>query len=276
MITIGTGEDYASVARTKEAGPWSTFPDFHSRFKPPVRPSESDVASIRAAIAGSEAEVVLLGVTPELASLGDRLTAVDHSPQAVAKIWPGDNHQRRAVVADWRDMPLKSGSADAVIGDGSLNAIAEGLPDLLVEIARVLSPSGRLAVRAFCSPDEPETLESLRRSVIDGEETHIDAFRWRLVMALAALRPDWIVSVAELPEALNAMFADRGALSRVTGWTEDDLETIDSYVRATHRLVFPPLGRLLEIAKPVFGKSAVFANGPYPLCERCPTVVLSR
>jgi SAM-dependent methyltransferase len=276
MITIGAGQDYASEAGAKEVGPWSTFPDFHARFKPPLRPSESDVASIRTAIAGRDARVVLLGVTPELACFGDRLTAVDYSPQAIAKIWPGDNDRRRAVLADWRDMPIESGNADAVIGDGSLNAIAEGLPDLLGEIARVLSPSGRVAVRVFCSPEEPETLEALRRSLMDGEEAHIDTFRWRLMMALAALRPDWTIAVAELPDALNAMFPDRAALSRITGWTRDDFETIDCYVRATHRVAFPPLHRLIDIAKPVFGTSAVLVNGPYPLCARCPTVVLSR
>ncbi len=278
MTAVGDdGErENASGAGAKEApAPWSRFPDIYTRFKAPLLPSESDVASVRAAIAGSQTEVVLLGVTPALASLGDRLTAFDGSPEAVAKIWPGDSDGRRAVVADWRDLPLANGSVDAVIGDGSLNAIGDGLPDLLSEIARVLRPSGRAAIRAFCSPEEPETLEVLRRSVIDGELTNFGAYKWRVAMLLAARRSDWAVPVSAILDAVNVMFADRGALARLTGWTQDDFDTLDCYEGAAHHYVFPPLGRLLGMAKPLFSKTAVLANGPYPLSERCPTVVFS-
>ncbi len=275
MINEEAGADSATVAPATEA-PWSSFVDLHRHLRPPLRPTASDIAAIGAAIAGCDRTVALLGVTPELAVLGVRLTAFDQSKRMIASVWPGDDARRRAAPADWLDLPLESGGVDAVIGDGSLNAVAESLPELLSEVARVLAPRGRAAFRTFCSPEEPETLDAVRRAVDARAVANFHAYKWRVAMALAADHREWTVPVATIREAVNAMFPDRPALSRRTGWSEEEIDTIDYYAAAGHSISYPPLSRVLETAGLVFAGCAALANGPYPLSERCPTVVLSR
>jgi SAM-dependent methyltransferase len=230
---------------------------------------------IGAAIAGCDRDVALLGVTPELAGLGARMTAFDLSAQVVAAVWPGDDNRRRAVVADWLRLPIESGGVDAVIGDGSLNAVAESLPELLAEIGRILSPQGRAVFRTFCSPETPETPAEVRRAATEGAVANFHAYKFRIAMTLAADYPRWTVPAPAIRDAFNAMFPDRAALSRAAGWSREEIDTIDSYATATHRMTFPPLSRLFEMVCPVFAGRSAFANGPYPMCERCPTVVFS-
>jgi SAM-dependent methyltransferase len=188
---------------------------------------------IGAAIAGCDRDVALLGVTPELAGLGARMTAFDLSAQVIAAVWPGDDNRRRAVVADWLRLPIESGGVDAVIGDGSLNAVAESLPELLAEIGRILSPQGRAVFRTFCSPETPETPAEVRRAT-EGAVANFHAYKFRIAMTLAADYPRWTVPAPAIRDAFNAMFPDRAALSRAAGSSREEIDTIDSYATATH------------------------------------------
>jgi SAM-dependent methyltransferase len=214
-------------------------------------------------------------VTPELSVLGPDLTAVDNSPRMLAEVWPGDGEARRAILADWTDLPFAQGTFDAVIGDGSLNSAPEAVDEVLTEAKRVLAPGGKAAFRLFCAPEEAETLQSIMDDLGAGWPGNVHALKWRIAMVLAAPRPRAIVPVREILGEFNRMFPDRTALAARTGWSQDDIATLDAYVGADHSLGFPSLSAFLRDFERHFRKVCVVRASGYPLAERCPTVICS-
>jgi SAM-dependent methyltransferase len=257
-------------------GGWRNFASVYSRLRPPLRPCATDVDNFSSSIPAGEERVLLLGVTPELSVLGKRLTAVDNSPRMLANVWPGDREGRRAMLADWTDLPFADGAFDAVIGDGSLNSAPEQTDEVVEEAARVLARGGAAAFRLFCSPEEAETLESIADDVERGWNGNLHALKWRVAMVLAASRPQAIVPVREILDAFNRMFPDRDQLAAHTGWTLDDISTIDAYVDADHSLGFPTLSSFRRLLERHFPEVSILAATGYPLAERCPTVVCRR
>jgi SAM-dependent methyltransferase len=255
---------------------WRNFAGVHGKLRPPLRPSEGDVENLRRSIAADDKRILLLGVTPELSVLGRELVAVDNSPRMLAEVWPGDRENRRAVLADWTDLPFETGSFDAVIGDASPNAAPDQVDEVLAEARRVLAPGGKLAFRLFCSPEEPETLESIRSDVFSGWPGNLHALKWRIAMALAASKPRASVPVREILAAFDRLFPDRAQLAAATGWPAEDIATLDAYVGADHSLGFPTLSSLRSMIGRHFSDISTVAAAGYPLAERCPTVVATR
>jgi SAM-dependent methyltransferase len=254
---------------------WPHFASVFRRLGSPLRPSPGDVDRVRRAIAGRDARVLLLGVTPELSVLGKHLFAIDNSPRMITQIWPGDSARCQAMLGDWADLQFDAGSFDAVIGDGSLNSAPERLGQVLAEARRVLATGGKAVFRLFCSPEAPETLSAIRREVEAGRAGNVHALKWRIAMTLAASMPGAVVPVRTILAAFNEMFPDRIQLSTSTGWTADEIATLDAYVGAEHSLAFPTLLQMLAMAEPFFSGAAVRRGSGYPLAERCPTVVWS-
>lgn len=102
---------------------WVRMASRYAKSTPPLRPSENDVAFYREAIAGRDDRVLLLGVTPALATLGKSLCAVELSPTVIRALWAGDSADRRAIAGDWRYLPFAPSSFSAVIGDGALSVV---------------------------------------------------------------------------------------------------------------------------------------------------------
>jgi SAM-dependent methyltransferase len=254
---------------------WRHFADFHSRLRPPLRPAPSDVETFRHCLAGAD-RLLLLGVTPELAVLGKDLTAVDNSPRMLAAVWPGDREGRRAIVADWTDLPFADGSFDAVIGDASLNAAAEQVDEVVAEARRVVAPGGKVIFRLFCSPEVPETLESIRADLAAGWRGNLHALKWRIAMALAASKPGGILPVKDILSVFDRLFPDRARLAVETGWPEDDIATLDAYVGAGHSLGLPTLAGFRSALQRHFPDVTVAPSRGYPLAERCPVIICRR
>ena len=228
---------------------------------------------MRHAISSLPGRVLLLGVTPELAVLGRELVAVDNSPAMLEHVWPGDTDSRRAVLADWADLPFNDSEFDAVIGDGSLNSAPEQVEQVLGEAKRVLSTTGRAVFRLFCSPEEPEPLQSIQEDVLGGWTGNVHALKWRIAMSLASQRPRSTVPVEAILQAFDEMFPDRTKLAACTGWSLDEIATLDAYRGADHSLGFPTLSELLDRAAPYFSSAVVKHGSGYPLAHRCPTIV---
>jgi hypothetical protein len=72
------------------------------------------------------------------------------------------------------------------------------------------------------------------------------------------------------------MFPDRDALSAATGWSREDIDTIDVYANSPDVYSFPTFAQLRETIPDVFGNVRLQACGLYPLAERCPLLVLER
>jgi SAM-dependent methyltransferase len=253
---------------------WHHFPALYGRLGPPLSPSEGDVATFADTISERNRRVLLLGVTPKLAGLGDELVAIDGSPEMIALIWPGDSERRRAVLGAWSELPFDDGSFGSVVGDGSLNSAPHQVDTVLSESRRVLAPDGRAAFRLFCSPDVPEELEAIRNDVMSGWKGNAHALKWRVGMALAAARPDAIVPARDILAAFNALFPDRRELSARTGWDMAEIDTLDAYVGADHSLGFPTLSAYVAMGERHFSQSRVVPSSGYPLSERCPTLIL--
>lgn len=81
-------------------------------------------------------------LTAELAALGHRVVAIDGSPRLAAMA--RERPELRAVaVADASALPLADGRADLVVAFMCLQDISD-LASAVVELARLLSPGGRL------------------------------------------------------------------------------------------------------------------------------------
>jgi SAM-dependent methyltransferase len=121
--------------------------------------------------------LLVLGATPSLADLGlrrgmqvvrvDQCAVMFEAARLHEEV--GDRALERKIHADWADLsPIESGSIDALIGDCALNNVLHAaMPRILRELARVLRPGGRYALRQVVRPHSPlqvQALTALRRA----------------------------------------------------------------------------------------------------------------
>ncbi len=254
---------------------WNHYHLHWSRLGPPLRPTPGVRDAVVAAV-GPAADIALLGVTPELATLGQRLLAVDASAGMISGLWAGDTAQRQARVGDWLALPLPAASMDAVIGDGCLTVLPTPAEHrrLFAELARVLRPGGRVAIRLFASPAFAEPIETLADDAGTGRIETFHALKWRLAMALAARSAEYTVAVTEIREAVQDLFPDRERLARQTGWPRETIDTIDVYAGSDAVYGFSTADDLVARAAESFGRVGLVPTTGYSLSERCPLLVL--
>ena len=242
----------------------------------PLCPPPEAVAAYERELGLQSVDVVLLGVTPELAGLGRTMLAVDESPAMIAGIWPGDTASRRAVIGNWLELPLAADSAGAVIGDGCLSALGSSVARqaLLAEIARVLQPGARAALRTYASPEVPDDPQEVRALALSGGVATFHELKWRIAMSCAGSDPDRAIPVRAILDAFDAMFADRDVLAATTGWDMPVIGTIDVYANSQTVYSFAPAATLVEEASRFFDNVRLAPTGTYGLAERCPLLVL--
>jgi SAM-dependent methyltransferase len=255
---------------------WEHYHRHWNLLNAPLRPPAETVGIIEREAATADADVLLLGVTPELAGLGKTMRAVDSSPGMISALWKASTPAREAVVGSWFDLPLASGSVDAVIGDGSLNSLGTSAERLLLlrEMVRVLRPEGRAAIRVFASPGRREGTAAIRQDVRARRIDGFHAFKWRIAMTLAGPEPDYRVRVTEIRDTIDELFPDRAELSAATGWRLEEIGTIDAYLKSDAIYSFATTARLVEEAKILFEDVRLVPSGLYSLAERCPVLVM--
>jgi SAM-dependent methyltransferase len=252
--------------------------------KPPVRPpwhpSREDAAFMRewtspVLAKASVQKILVLGVTPEIVQLGWPPTAhivgIDSSPAMIASLWQGNASTLSHVTcARWQLMPFKDAHFDAVVGDGSLNALSstEEYGKVLGEVSRVLKPEGVLVLRCFVKPPHVEPPERVLLKAMEGEFPTTAAFRLRFALAVADA--DGSIGLAALHDAFNALVPDRDALARVTGWPRQDIDRVDTDKDSRVRLTFPTQAQLVSLSESSF-KIKDSARGTYTQAEHCPT-----
>ena len=250
---------------------------------PPLRPSPEDTAVVQLAAHGLNegAHVAVLGLTPEIVACvwppRTELCAIDHSAEMIAAMWRPEHAPpgARAIIADWRELPLDAESLDLVAGDGCFTMFP---PDEATrfarEISRVVRPGGRFVVRQFVRLTSPESLETIADAMRAGAIGSVHALKLRLHAALhgrhgegtllADIYPAW-KSMPPLPEPL------RGS----RGWTAAEIEGVESYAERPGRFHLPTLKELRALVAPFFHEIEC-CTGTYELAERCPTLVLER
>jgi len=249
-----------------------------SQLTPPLRPPPPVVAAVREQIRDKHGRALLLGVTPELADVTPELVAVDRNFSMVANVWPGDNPSRHAIVGDWRNSNFESEAFAICIGDGSLSFLAfpEETVTLFYELSRILRKGGRIVFRLYLSPDVPETLPALREQALAGMISNFHAFKIRLAMSLASQRPVPHIYVADILRSFNSLFGNRDELVRVTGWSREQVYTIDFYKDSSVFFSLPRQHQLLSVVSDVFPNARLVPSGTYEMSGLCPLLVADR
>jgi hypothetical protein len=256
--------------------PWETY---HRRWRelgPPLRPHRDVVASVRAQLADHDKRVLLLGVTPELADLGQSTCAVDRSAATIANVWPGDTATRRVLRAEWQRMPCATGTFSAAAGDGSLNCTAwpGDYARIFDELARQVRPGGRIVLRVYIRPTPCESLDQVREAVIAGEVGSVHALKWRVAMAICGEQAHANLQVWRISAAVNRLFPCRRDLARVTGWSETTIAQLHVYQGLPDIYSFPTAAEVGAAVPSGRLRARWCSSGSYELAERCPLLVL--
>ncbi|HEY0445934.1 MAG TPA: class I SAM-dependent methyltransferase [Allosphingosinicella sp.] len=218
-----------------------------------------------------DSPVLLLGVTPELAAVPGHVIAVDWSARMIAAAWPGDSGRRKAVLGDWRRLPLERGSVGAAIGDGCFTMLRypDEQPLLLEQLRHAVRPGGSAIIRCFATPEPGETVDEVRADAFAGG-LGFHEFKLRFNMAVALEKSDGNICSQALFERFQAVFPDRAALSAATGWSLAEIAEVDAYKGSRHRHCYPSRRQLVELAP----GARFVETGGYPLAERCPLLVV--
>jgi SAM-dependent methyltransferase len=248
---------------------------------PPLRPSRDDVAIVEGVVRALLAtpRVLLLGVTPELATLawppGTELAAVDRCAGMIGAVWPssGTPAGARAVQGDWRALPIDDASVDLVLGDAVMTLLAfpHDTEALFTEVHRVLRPEGRFVVRALVPHGTREDVSGVSRDLLAGRIGSLHAFKVRLLMALHP-SPEQGTRLADAWDAWQAVAPDPRALATELGWKLEALATIAVYRDSPVVYAFPTVEELDVIARRAHLARDAVQVPRYELGDRCPTI----
>lgn len=234
------------------------------RVSPPLTPAAEDIAWYEAmaaacarAAAARPLRAILLGVTPGIATMrwpkGTSLLAVDWAQGMVAHVWPraGFPEHTDVVRADWRRLPVPSGSVDLVVGDGCYAAMGSlaGARQLNREVGRVLKAGGWYCVRAFCRSDDPPSLPALFEELESGRVDNLDLFRWRLAMLVHGESAEG-VALGKVWRVWRDHAREHGSDTR--RWSVDERLNMARWEGVDARFAFPSLAELQALAEPGF------------------------
>ncbi len=267
--------------------PWAAFATNWARLGSPLRPCEEDLqrlkvawaTSLPARIPGRRIDVLVLGVTPEIALFPwaekTSLCAIDASEEMIRSVWPGDGPDRKAALGDWQEMPFANASFDLILCDQGLPLLVEtaSLTALGGELRRLLRKDGRVVMRHFARTADLDTEQSIVAATEAGEMHNFHGLKLRLLMALDAQSSGQGVRLGDVWDCFQRLFPDREALARRLGCGLETIGTIDAYRGRDGRYIFRSLA---EVAR-VFDAFRM-AEGPpghYPFAEYCPVFSLT-
>jgi hypothetical protein len=253
----------------------------------PLRPSGEDIRLMEEAVANWAASqpavslnALLLGVTPEIATMRwpaeSSLTAVDGSPAMVRIVWPGDIPvKRRVVCSNWLALPLQDASCGVVIGDGSMNCLPypNGYRRLAEEVRRVLSPDGIYILRCYIQPVAQESPDQVFADSFHSEAVpSFHHFKFRLLMAMQQSTQTGI-AVDDVYRYWTDRKIDTALLTSRAGWEKSAIDTIELYRQSATVHSFPSLAEYRSVLGEFFDEIS-FSSLPCTLGERCPILVL--
>lgn len=258
-------------------GSWEAFQQRLRRCTPPQRPPADIAATVGDVLAARAGRVLLLGMTPELTSVGAFQVAVDWSANALALLPSDGSRPPRGVQANWLHLPFADCSFSSIIGDGALNCLEypHEYCILFDELLRLIRPHGRAVLRLFVTPDDCEPLAETQAAALSGRIQTVSGLKWRLA---ASLRSDGCgvnVPVRGIHQAFERLLPDRAALARATRWPVEVIDTIDALGGVAGTYSFPTTCEALAVVPDQFSASFV-SSGAYEMAERCPLLVLER
>ena len=222
---------------------------------------------------------LLLGVTPAIAKMrwprASSLLAMDSSAAMVQAVWPGNiPHRRWAVCGNWLDLPLRQGSLQVVIGDGSLNCLRypDGFRSLAETISRVLADQGAFVVRYYVQPHKRESPEDVFADALSGTIPTFHHFKFRLLMATQQSARQG-VAVKEVFDLWANRKLDQHLMNSRPGWTKQDVDMIQLYHDSDAVHTFPTLCEGRDVLREFFEEVSV-STPSYYSGDRCLTLVM--
>lgn len=255
---------------------WTGLARCYHLLGPPLRPSAEDLCVFENAVGSRpDAETaLLLGVTPDIVGMrwpeACSLVAVDGSwPMVQALRLPG----QRAVCGNWLALPLRSGSCDLVIGDGSLSMIdTHCLRAMARAIHAVLKQDGLLILRCYLQPSRQERAEEVFADLRRGEIPSFHHFKLRLLMAMQDNLSQG-VAVNDVYERWQ--HEPLGTLPEGAGWQPAVVAMMDHYRDTGTVYWFSTLPEFRAVMLDCFDEVSLTFSGGY-LSERCPILVFRR
>jgi SAM-dependent methyltransferase len=223
-------------------GHWSQMATRWSLVGPPLRPDTEDIALYRQAVAprlsahGSPPQVLILGVTPELYHLGwppgTCIQALDNSRKMIDAVWPGS--PGTALQGSWTAIPLATSSCDIVLCDGGMGMLSypDGQKKLLHELARVLAPSGILAIRLFAPTGRTGSIGEIFDDLQAGHIASLDILKLRLWGAMHR-DPRTGIQPRAVVEKILATLNSFEKLADVSGWPPAHVRTLTLHLSNT-------------------------------------------
>lgn len=259
----------------------------------PLRPCAEDMRlmqscfdkwhdAYRPAQSSTPLKALLLGVTPEIATqnwgVPVDMTAVDISQAMINAVWPGDTPTRRALCADWLEMPdtklamhVAEHAFDMILADGVFVLLdyQTGYGKLARAVQRCLKGDGIFMVRPFLRPSVTEPWENIFEELWGNRIGSFHAFKWRLLMSLQGDDVRQGVAVVKAWEMYHRHVSSHAHLAEITGWPVEEIETIDAYQHSPAVYTFPSMDELIEIVSPYLLCTSQ-EIGRYELAGRCP------
>jgi SAM-dependent methyltransferase len=230
---------------------------------PPLQPNQ-EIIDCFTSLIPTTADILLMGVTPQIADAYIHVTAVDREPAMIENVWPGDNETKRAVLGNWLSVDLQENCYDGIIGDGSINMLdVADVGFMLNKALKLLKPGGVFACRMFTRPDTAITMDRLLAEA-EQPTVNFSAYR-RLIPMYLAEQNGAIVPVRRIVELFDQMFPDRAVLK----WTAEQMSTMEPYRTSDATTWFPTRQEILDLAP---AGARYIESGTYDIADTCPVL----
>jgi SAM-dependent methyltransferase len=246
---------------------WAERSRTWGRNGPPLQPNQ-EIVDCFASLIPTTANIILMGVTPQIAEAYTHVTAVDREPAMIENVWPGNTETKRAINDNWLTVELPENSYDGIIGDGSINMLEiKDVEFMLTKAQKLLKPGGVFACRMFTRPDEPITMERLLAEA-KHPTVNFSAYR-RLIPMYIAAQNGPIVPVKLIVNLFDQMFPDRTILK----WTAEQMSTMEPYRASEATTWFPTRQEILDLAP---AGSRYIESGTYDIADTCPILTFTK
>ena len=246
---------------------WAERSRTWGRNGPPLQPNQ-EIVDCFASLIPTASNIILMGVTPQIANAYTYVTAVDREPAMIENVWPGNSETKRAINDNWLTVELPEGYYDGIIGDGSINMLEiKDVEFMLNKAKKLLRLGGVFACRMFTRPDNPITMERLHAEART-PTVNFSAYRRLIPMYLAAQNGP-VVPVKLIVNLFDQMFPDRTILP----WTPEQLYTLEPYRTSESTTWFPTRSEILALAPE---GSRYIESGTYDIADTCPILTFTK
>jgi hypothetical protein len=217
-----------------------------------------------------------MGATPIFTSLSSRICVIDKSPEALQllKQLPSKG---RLLAKDWAEADEEFAQADAIVGDGAINALGTGetAKSVLCLLGGCIKPSTHLIMRVFVRHELP--IEQASNLILDKLVARRFSELRFLIYGLVA-NDEGTAAVADVEQYVDTIQQHLGSATtleeyradyfRWRGLPPEQARLISSSV------YFPSIAQLETLFRTAGMSFSRSASGSFPLAEYTPLYIL--